>query len=386
MSAVDSVQNYLFAILPGNPPQIQIRSSLSLQAAQSSPFPFQPTTTPPPATSVRLLTPNAPMRQPVIVVSAPTDKTQLAAQGSTFWLFHMRPWRAQIEELVDARKYNDALALLDTLDKTAIPDDDVVRRHIRGLLAVSYFQRGDFDFAIDIFLELEVNPAKVVALYPEKVAGRLARPKTEWIEMFGGNPPPPTPEAKSGGSTPPAATPGTELDRASAIAGRFKGGLDMFLPGASAAFGGTSKDDDTASISDAAKAITSPTQEAAQLRRSLEALMRYLSDRRPKVTGALAALGITASQAQSYTRLSETPIEEIFGLPDGPLSAMVPEQLVRRAQVVYTALFKTYLAIRTSLVGSLCRIENWCEVAEVEEELRARKVRITRYRSRKWLC
>ena len=30
------------------------------------------------------------------------------------------------------------------------------------------------------------NPAKVVALYPESVAGRLAVPQEEWIPLFGG--------------------------------------------------------------------------------------------------------------------------------------------------------------------------------------------------------
>ena len=39
--------------------------------------------------------------------------------------------------------------------------------------------------AINIFLELDINPAKVVALYPVEVAGRLAQPREKWIELFG---------------------------------------------------------------------------------------------------------------------------------------------------------------------------------------------------------
>ncbi|KAH7097488.1 hypothetical protein BKA62DRAFT_716172 [Auriculariales sp. MPI-PUGE-AT-0066] len=378
---INSVQNYLFAVLPasgGSPPSIQVRSSLSLQAAHTAPFPFgstSPSPSSPTATSLRLLTPSAPLRQPVMVVSAPTDKTQLAAQGSTFWMFTMRPWGAQIDELVDAGKYPDALALLETLDATALPDQVARRRHIRALLAVSYFMRGDFDFAIDIFLELDVNPAKVVSLYPVSVAGRFATPRERWIELFGGRTPSPT---VGEATTPPdgPAPPERPLSpQGSIIAGRLMGSLDMFLP-AAATFTSSvlaGKDDDTASISDASKP-SGATTEAAQSRRALEALMRYLSDRRPKYTGALAALGITAAAAPSYTRLSETPIADVLALPDTPAGQLVPQQLVRYAQVVYTALFKTYLQIRTSLVGSLCRIENWCEVAEVEEELRARKM------------
>jgi len=39
---------------------------------------------------------------------------------------------------------------------------------------------------MDTFIELDLNPAKVVALYPEIVAGRLAVPSERWIPLFGG--------------------------------------------------------------------------------------------------------------------------------------------------------------------------------------------------------
>jgi Vam6/Vps39-like protein vacuolar protein sorting-associated protein 39 len=44
------------------------------------------------------------------------------------------------------------------------------------------------------------------------------------------------------------------------------------------------------------------------------------------------------------------------------------------AQVVETALFRSYLLFRPSLLGALCRIENWCEVEEVEGMLLEAKV------------
>jgi hypothetical protein len=56
------------------------------------------------------------------------------------------------------------------------------------------------------------------------------------------------------------------------------------------------------------------------------------------------------------------------------MTDLSPEQLFVTAQVVYTALLKVYLLVRPVLVGSLCRIENWCEVEEVEELLKAREV------------
>lgn len=43
--------------------------------------------------------------------------------------------------------------------------------------------------------------------------------------------------------------------------------------------------------------------------------------------------------------------------------------------MVYTGLMRVYLKARPVLVGSLCRIENWCDVKEVEGLLKEKKVR-----------
>ena len=111
----------------------------------------------------------------------------------------------------------------------------------------------------------------------------------------------------------------------------------------------------------------------------METLLRYLSDRRPKFSGALASLGVTPAQAHLHPTLSSNSVESLLSLPDGvPVASLVPEQLLRFAQIVDTALFKSYLLIRPRLIGSLCRLDNWCEVEEVEEELRARGVRFAR--------
>lgn len=63
-----------------------------------------------------------------------------------------------------------------------------------------------------------------------------------------------------------------------------------------------------------------------------------------------------------------------MSLPDKPFTALTPEQLTRFAQIIDTALFKSYLLIRPGLLASLCRSENWCEVSEVEEVLLQREV------------
>lgn len=90
-----------------------------------------------------------------------------------------------------------------------------VQRHtrIRALNAVSQFRASKFKEALDTFLELDINPAKVIALYPEAVSRRLSVPQKEWVSLYGG--PAPSPDSAStsplpgGGSGDPPGEDGT---------------------------------------------------------------------------------------------------------------------------------------------------------------------------------
>jgi hypothetical protein len=121
----------------------------------------------------------------------------------------MKPWGEQADELIDAGKYTEALALLDIIDVALLPDK--VHTHqsahdsllmlaslkdkrtslAKALDAVSRFRAGEFDRALELFVKLNINPAKVISLYPESISGRLSVPRDQWIQMFGG----PTPKA-----------------------------------------------------------------------------------------------------------------------------------------------------------------------------------------------
>ena len=147
------VKPYIFSVLPagsvpkttgadtgsasGQPtfysgPVLQIHSSISLQVSQSLPFPFnslQPTspTAPPVNHALRLLTPSPSAKCPLFLVSTPTDRTTAAAEGSSIWCFHMKPWGEQVDELIDAGTYAEALALISNIDAAVLPDK--VRAH-----------------------------------------------------------------------------------------------------------------------------------------------------------------------------------------------------------------------------------------------------------------
>ncbi|EDR08609.1 uncharacterized protein LACBIDRAFT_235177, partial [Laccaria bicolor S238N-H82] len=199
---------------------------------------------------------------------------------------------------------------------------------------------------IDTFIELDFNPAKVVALYPDAVAGRLSVPQDGWIPLYGGPAPIDPDDFQDSIKVDDIEKPGHE-----------RAATDLL---------------DT--ISSNTTTLSHLLTRVDDLHRSVETLVRYLADRRPKLKAALEVVNITPqTQAEKYPPLSTTTVEDLFALPNAPLSALTPEQLLRFAQIVDTALYKSYLIIRPTLLSSLCRIANWCEVSEVEEDLRARQ-------------
>ena len=102
---------------------VQIRSSLSLQVAQTLPFPFDASEVNATQNAlVRLMTPSPSAKAPLFVMTTPIDKVAAASEGSSIWQFAIRPWSEQIDELVLAGQYSDALALLDSVDESQLPD------------------------------------------------------------------------------------------------------------------------------------------------------------------------------------------------------------------------------------------------------------------------
>ena len=102
---------------------------------------------------------------------------------------------------------------------------------MNALLAVSRFKAGDFDDAMNAFIELNINPAKVIALYPETVSGRLHVPPERWIPLFGG--PEPTQSALQVNTEDAKTSRPTSVARTPSPAGssrpRRRGTLDTIL-------------------------------------------------------------------------------------------------------------------------------------------------------------
>lgn len=422
------VKPFVLSILPPTGrqtpayPLLQVRSASTLVAVQTLPFPPMQeggTVSAGNYPSVRLLTASPGNKPPLFVKVTPTERGALEKDGLSVWCLEMKSWGRQIDELVEAGEYQEALALLNSVDDVLLEDKEERKAYIESLYAVSLFYKDQYSEAIDHFLELDTNPARVIALYPSYISGPLARDRSEWLEMFGAKgknadalavpeSSAMTPDdsvdtmeaasVRSGKSTALSQSIPKERSRLHGLWGRrpqsIIGAPESGTPGTSPGKGGLVKpaiagtevpeersDKREAEVKLQGEAQTN-TLPPAQIqskprptpsedeRKAIDALGTFLADRRrifkPILEQQPSSHSITMSQIRRDPAW-------LLALPSQPLHTLDLEQLTAVAQTVDTALFKTFLASKPGLLGPLCRVENWCEVDQVEELLMERQ-------------
>ncbi|PLW47262.1 hypothetical protein PCANC_12409 [Puccinia coronata f. sp. avenae] len=301
----------------------------------------------------------------------------------------MKPWPIQIQQLIELGEYEEALGLMDGLDETHLPNKAVLLKKLNALCGVIDFSKYKYDRAIDTFISLSINPAKVVALYPQEISGTFAKRREEWEQLFGGR------RAENYRSTPLIIGPHPPVSEPAHHPHRSRPGSDVgSLPrsGFSHHAANTLVDDDRRSVLSGPSAaptkgktadptLTKTTtddkgQDDVHFRSSVEVLIRYLTDRRQQVNRAFGATqdrqglkeeegGQGGEGKQAVEDLQ--PSETIFQLEDRPISEIETRaELVQVAKVIDTSLFKSYLVLRPTMLGPLCRLPNWCEVEQVE--------------------
>ncbi|GMK59883.1 hypothetical protein CspeluHIS016_0901000 [Cutaneotrichosporon spelunceum] len=293
----------------------------------------------------------------LVLVTTPTDRA-LAQEGGTIWEVRGTDIGEQVDDLVREGRVMDAIGLVEAVGDAGLAESQRLP-HLRILNALAQFARGEYQPALETFTVFNVNPAKVVALYPRTtISGDLAVPRDEWMKLFGA-----IEGARLEPETPPnIASPKPTVLRNAHLALSRKKSNDTVTSVAS-----TSRESPEAPP----KVMSPPPMEEETVPpKAVDELIYYLSDRRQKLSGAISALKEPLPAETDLPPLSELDAATIHALSDGPLTELDPEQLLRTAQVVYTCLLKVYLVARPSLVGSLCRIENWVDVAAVEPLLR----------------
>lgn len=308
----------------------------------------------------------------------------------------IKPWTDQIHQLIELGEYEESLALMGGLDEITLPKKAALLAKLNGLCAVINFSKHKYDQAIDSFISLSVNPAKVIALYPAEISGPFARGRDEWEALYGGRSVESYLSTALGAHTQSSSVMNHAGSRPGSDVGSKPSSLSHHAHNPNPSSPKTALEDDRRSIfsgrspapakvkGTGANGVQKPSVEDSsqdsRFRASVEVLMRYLTDRRQLVNKAFAKLNNEAKGGQSFeaSTRDETfkssdclqPSEELFQLGDRPIIEIDSmRELVQIAKIIDTSLFKCYLAIRPTMLGPLCRLPNWCEVDQVESLL-----------------
>ncbi|SCV73601.1 BQ2448_7527 [Microbotryum intermedium] len=342
-------------------------------------------------TSAKLLTLSSSESPPLLVLT--TSHARMATAGptgapisQTLWIVRARSWTQQIEALGAQGLWSTAIRMFRLArpfsDSAAQRISAQIVKRLKLLRSWELFNEGRFALAVDAFIRLEVSAVKVVGLYPEQIAGRLLRDDAEREEAFGGRRVDVAriegeanaieAETKPTSESVVKSTPSPSHHHFS-LAARLKesniGSSSHSATPSSPASTIRSSSVDSARL-EASSSSDEPKKKA--FNQSVDELVRFLTDRRQQINKALSLLPQSRRPLSSQLR-SQATKEELDAIPDGPVAQLSVEHLARLAQVVDTALFKSYLATKPVMVGPLCRIENWCEIEEVEEALLEKK-------------
>ncbi|RHZ82984.1 hypothetical protein Glove_101g19 [Diversispora epigaea] len=244
------------------------------------------------------------------------------ASYSCVWRFTPLGFEKQIDQLIGKFQFEEAISLAEQIEPILLDDKDAKILEIRRLYAHHLFQQQKFDDAITIFQDLETEPAEVVALYPTSISGDLHVDANHHHVVNKNSDINNVVEEHENGYS---ATDSSATDSAS-----------------EADVGLKQNENDVKEIEAEKKIFL----EGKLLEDAVSALIRFLTDRRQKISKILK---------------SSNHINGNFN------------KLLEYAELVDTTLLKSYMVINESLVGPLLRVPNHCNVEESEGLLFDRK-------------
>jgi hypothetical protein len=286
----------------------------------------------------------------------------LVASDRTVWRMGALPYQTQVVELVDHQRFDEAISLLQLLEDTLI-DHKLDRIHeIMTQKAIALFHQQKYRPALDLFIDAETSPDRVIALYPRIISGAPEEDGVaEQEDVMSG-------EADGESVNEPPRTP---------VKGMF--GL-LKTP--------RKADADVASIKSPARTdadnmsirTTKPANraqdkplEGEDLKLAVRCLCSFLAQARTQLQKYIGPDGELKERPPKFD--AETGKPAFANLLRGAvfesdLTAVDWQaELLQTAQLVDTALFRAYMLAMPSLAGSLFRIDNFCDPAVVQAAL-----------------
>ncbi|KAK5112123.1 hypothetical protein LTR62_004466 [Meristemomyces frigidus] len=319
---------------------------------------------------------------------AHAGKGFIVASDRTIWRMNALPYPAQIAELVEKHRFDEAISLLTLLEDTLLDDKLGRIREIKILKAISLFQQQKYVPARDLFIDASAPPERVIGLFPRSIAGDLSNvpdPVTEdTVEadiMSEGESKPDDITIKAPPTTP-----------SKGMLSRFQGHSRKESDTASIK-SGARMDSDNMSIRPSkatpAKAASVPDKplEGEDLKFAVRALCSFLAQARVQIQKFLSTDGTLKQDPPDMDSETGRPVGFATLLPervydtsddegqkpsrDGKNGTMIDYQqvLLETAKLVDTTLFRAYMLASPSLAGPLFRLDNFCDPEVVQASL-----------------
>ncbi|KAJ2556243.1 Vacuolar morphogenesis protein 6 [Coemansia sp. RSA 1933] len=309
--------------------------------------------------------------QPLNVFNGSGGKQVWAVGLNTVWRLIPIPIQQQVEDVLVAGQYDEALSLVAQSDNILESEKEELTIKIRWLRARWLFrEQAKYEDALSEFTDLGATPTEVIALCPERVAGDLAEDISDIESDYGGDG-----SGRDGdGSTEPNTSDGEAIEERADDA-----------------------DDASKKPQELPKIKAKPKQ--VLWKDALYAVMRYLTEHRRWLQRAMSDnkreieyvvrvleedddddQGVddessrTGDRKASSTRKSGHPYSDDGGdsLPHVRLKLLafslerMEIPVAAMARVVDTTLLKVYLECSPGLLGPLLRVRNYCDVEQSE--------------------
>jgi len=261
---------------------------------------------------------------------AHAGKGFLVASDRCIWRMSAIGYSSQIDALLEKKRYDEAMSLVNLLEDTLLLDKVARLREIRMQKAQWLFDGQKYREALDLFSAAQAPPARVISLYPPSIAGSLSVHDKDSSEELT------QPESVLSGShsdagvsdiTPPSAK-GDTADRTKTKDNKLEGRDLVFAVNELRAF-------------------------LAQTRVYLQKFINF--------DGTLKTGAVENKEAFEHVvsdRIAQKDIE-------------LQQQVLDTATLVDTTLFRSYMLVSPSLAGSLFRLDNFCSPEVVEDTLYA---------------
>ncbi|KAJ0168342.1 Vacuolar morphogenesis protein 6 [Colletotrichum tanaceti] len=355
---------YILALQPPSKGSLEVRNPDTLHLLQTIPLPG--------AAQLHFPPPNLSL--------AHAGKGFHISSDRCVWKMGATDYDAQIDELVEKSKFDEAISILNMLEDALLQNKKETLREVKMLKAETLFKQKRFYDSMDLFNEDDVHapPERVLKFFPPSIAGEMsgwahsAQPEDSGSDEKEGEE---EHHEKANGEK------SAKEDTTATPTSPAKGGV-----GFAKLFMGHRKpvQSDTASIMSKKNTIDveetgssrnrpgdNQPLEGDDLRDAVRSLAGYLVGTRTRLqrvidpsTGKLKRSDTNGSTEEAMKSFMSGPhVEES--------SSQLEGEIRRTSRIVDTALFRSYMMTSPSLAGPLFRLPNFCDPDVVNEALLA---------------